>query len=115
MKDRRYTPEIRLFRIALGALVTHLRVQHEMTQEALGVRLGINQSSVAKIEKGANGLAAEKYNTLARVFGMRLDAFHNRVQRVIDKTKLAADAIRPGALDNTDPRGLVAFVVALIT
>ena len=108
------SPDIKLFRFALGALVKHLRDKHELTQEALGVRLGVQQAFIAKIERGSNGLPAEKYVVLARVFGMKIDKFHKRVEDIVEATRRAANAIKPGSLDTVDPRGLVRFVVALL-
>ena len=107
-------PDIALFRIALGALVAHLRTKHELTQAVLGERLGLQQSYIAKIELGTAGLHAEKYSPLARVFGMKLDAFHKRVEEIVDNTRRAAAAIKPGSLETVDPRRLVRFVVALL-
>lgn len=110
------TAEVRLFRIALGALVTKLRERHNLLQHELATKLDVTQPTIARIERGSNGVPAEKYSKLAGVFGMSLDKFHNKVQAVVDKTRAAAEAIRPGALDHTDinPRGLVQFVVEMM-
>lgn len=111
------TIEIRLFRIALGTLVAKLREKHEMNQADLAEKLGVSQPTVAKIERGSNGVPAEKYNRLAQILGLTLDKLHTRVQAVVRATHKAAEAIRPGALAHAgiDPRGLVRFVVEMQT
>jgi len=112
------TPEVRLFQIAFGALVTHLREKRDMTQAELAAKLDVTQPTVARIENGKNRVPVSKYMQLTEVFGMTLDQFHGRVQQIIDATHRAAEAIKPGSMDRVEPRkleGLVLFVVKLLT
>lgn len=108
------TAEVRLFRIALGTYVAKLRDRHNLLQHELAEKLDVSQPTIARIEHGDNGVPAEKYSKLAGVFGMSLDKFHNKVQAIVDGTRRAGEAIKPGAVDTVNThalRGLVQFVV----
>lgn len=108
-----------LFDLALGAVVKHVRKRKKLTQEALGKRVGMAQSTIARIERGSLRLAAGDLKALGRALGWNAERLWSIVHRVEFQVKQAACAITPEALtrdgdlrDGLDPTGIVQFAVA---
>ena len=102
-----------LFDLVLGALVHYRRKAKKLTQAAFGKRLGLSQSTVARIEAGTAPVPASMITHLARVWAMDGYDFMTTVNVTIKLVRRAAAAVERDALANVaDPSGLVHFVVA---
>ena len=102
-----------LFDLVLGALVHHRRKAKKLTQVALGKRLGLSQSTVARIEAGTTSVPASMISHLARIWATDGYDFMTTVHATIKLVRRAAAAISRDALGRVeDPSGLVHFVVA---
>jgi len=59
-------------RTALAVRVVEYRVEHELSQAALGRRLGMAQSGVARLEAGEHIPTLDTLSRVARVLGIHL-------------------------------------------
>ena len=57
---------------AIGRRVHHLMWDRKLTQTALGSRIGINQSGLAKKLRGQRGWSADELVVVARELGVRV-------------------------------------------
>lgn len=76
----------------LGTRIKRLREQRRLTQAALGQELGIDQSTVSRIEDGARSLTARELAAASTVFGVTIGA-------LLDEQDAAPALLRAGPSD----------------
>ncbi|MCA1452811.1 helix-turn-helix transcriptional regulator [Bradyrhizobium sp. BRP22] len=57
----------------IGGKIRGYRNQHKMSQEELGLQLGVTFQQVQKYEKGTNRLSGSRLQQLAQIFGCTVD------------------------------------------
>lgn len=64
------------FNIALGRRLTRLRQSKRMSQENLGVLLGVRSQQIHKYETGENKMPPERIYKCAKMFGISVGYFY---------------------------------------
>lgn len=60
-------------RLALANQIRNIRLEKQLTQEALAEKSKMPQSVIARIESGKNGISLDTLNRIASVFGKRVE------------------------------------------
>ena len=97
----------------LGALVTRERKRKKLTQAELGERLGIHQSTVARIEAGKLSVEVTLFRRIAEALFNRSHAsLDGRIHWIADCYKRAEEAVNAQRIASRDAeRALVDYVV----
>ena len=97
----------------LGALVARERKRKKLTQTDLGERLGIHQSTVARIEAGKLSVEVTLFKLIAQVLFERSNSsLDGRVNWIADLYRSAEEAVNPQRIASRDAeRALIDYVV----
>lgn len=63
------------FNIQLGRRLARLRQSHRMSQESLGIRLGVSYQAIQKHESGKTRMPPERIAACARIFDIPVEYF----------------------------------------
>jgi len=90
MDDERAPSQLQL---GLGAAVRRFRESNLWTQADLGERIGVEQGSISRIEKGRIWPESEKLEALARAFGVPLHLLFEEAEKTTGES-LSREAMR---------------------
>lgn len=57
---------------ALARMIIRLRMDHDLTQEALAIRVGTSKTAISRLESGQHSPTAETLRKVAEAFGGHL-------------------------------------------
>ena len=103
-----------LYYAALGALVAYHRKRRGLTQAELAKQLRLSQPTIMRVEAGRRRVPVLTMHELAWLANRAGPGqLHDHVMRVGKLIEQAAEAIRPGSLEQVPLHGLATFVVAV--
>lgn len=67
----------------IGLRVARLRKLHDLSQEELAGRAGLQRSHIARIESGKYAVTFETIQAIANAFGMTVDIIDKRLEGLV--------------------------------
>src|SRR4051794_1329035 len=100
-------PNSRVIR-ALGENVRHLRMQRDLTQQALGERAHLHRTYLADVERGGRNVSIESLSKIARALGVTVSELCAGIER--QNARAGAESV--AALAGQEAIPIRAFVPA---
>lgn len=84
------------YAVVLGKVIAYLRQKQAWTQGQLAERVGVQQSTISRIENGSLTPDAFMLRRLAEAFGMSSDELTRRVNAAYERTQQTAQSATGG-------------------
>jgi len=74
-----------------GALISHVRRRHGITQAQLAIRAGTSQAAISRIERGLESPTVDRLNALLQVMGETLTLAAQPIEPWANRADLASE------------------------
>lgn len=79
----------------LGDLVRSSRLRHGLSQRALAIRAGVTQSSISRIERGAEAPSFDRFTQILLAMGERPSLTTEKLRHDVDTDDLSGGRLTP--------------------